>query len=87
MHLGSYETLDAVVRRDRRRLALLLGYVRYSINPAVQAEAVQLAHHLAARLPNIVDLLLHPFSGAHGPTPALGESSTPQPWKTWKVHR
>ena len=61
---GSYETLEAVVRRDRRRLGALLGYVRYALNPALQAEAVRLGHHLSARLPAIVDYLIQPNPGA-----------------------
>ncbi len=60
---GSYETLEAVVRRDRRRLGALLGYVRYALNPALQAEAVRLGHHLSARLPAIVDFLIQPTPG------------------------
>ncbi len=63
---GSYETLEAVVRRDRRRLGALLGYVRYALNPALQAEAVRLGHHLSARLPAIVDYLIQPNPGARG---------------------
>lgn len=59
------------MRRDRRRLAHLLGYVRYSINPAIQAEAVQLGHHLTSRLPNIVDMLMHPFSGGRPDLPQI----------------
>ncbi len=57
------------MRRDRRRLAALLGYVRYALNPALQAEAVRLGHHLSARLPAIVDLLIQPSPGVPRPRP------------------
>ena len=52
------------MRRDRRRLGALLGYVRYALNPALQAEAVRLGHHLSARLPAIVDYLTQPTPGS-----------------------
>ena len=55
-----FEPLDAVLRRDRRRIPLLLDYVRYPHHPLVQAEAVRIAQFLAARIPNLVDLLLLP---------------------------
>lgn len=33
---ASYETLDGVLRHDRRRVPVLLDYVRYPHNPAIQ---------------------------------------------------
>ena len=39
---------------------MLLDYVRYPHNPLIQAEAVRIAQFLAARIPNLVDLLLLP---------------------------
>jgi hypothetical protein len=44
---ASYEPLDVVLRHDRRRIPLLLDFVRYPHNPAVQAEAVRIATHLS----------------------------------------
>ena len=40
---ASYETLDAVLRHDRRRIPVLLDFVRYPHNPAIQARAPPLA--------------------------------------------
>jgi hypothetical protein len=59
-------TLDAVLRHDRARLPLLLEYARYAHSPAIQAEALRLAATLAARVPNLVPLLLSapPAGGA-----------------------
>lgn len=62
---GSYEPLDAVLRHERQRIPLLLDYVRYPHNPAVQVEALRSALHLTQRLPNLVSLLLTaPTTGA-----------------------
>ena len=47
---ASYESLDVVLRHDRRRIPLLLDFVRYPHNPAVQAEAARLATHLSGEL-------------------------------------
>lgn len=64
-HSAPYESLDAVLRHDQRRIPLLLDYVRYPHNPALQAEAVRIATHLAERIPNLVPLLLNsPPTGA-----------------------
>ena len=57
-----YETLEAVLKRDLRRIPLLLDYVRYPYNPLLQAEAVRIAHFLTDRIPNLVDLLLPPLA-------------------------
>lgn len=46
---ASYETLDTVLRHDRRRIPMLLDFVRYPHNPAVQAEAVRITTHLSGR--------------------------------------
>jgi hypothetical protein len=58
--------LDAVLRHDRARLPLLLEYARYAHSPAIQAEALRLAATLAARVANLVPLLLSapPAGGA-----------------------
>ena len=62
---GSYEPLDAVLRHERQRIPLLLDYVRYPHNPALQVEALRAALHLTQRLPNLVSLLLTaPTTGA-----------------------
>ena len=47
---ASYEPLDVVLRHDRRRIPLLLDFVRYPHNPAGQAEAVRIATHLSGGL-------------------------------------
>ena len=36
-----------MLKHDSRRIPLLLDYVRYPYNPAIQAEAVRIASHLA----------------------------------------
>lgn len=38
---ASYETLDSVLRHDRRRIPVLLDYVRYPHNPAIQVGCCQ----------------------------------------------
>ncbi len=61
-----YETLEAPLRRDRRRLVTLMDYVRYEVNPAIQVEAIRITHALAERLPTLLDMLLPPSApGAH----------------------
>lgn len=61
-----YETLEAPLRRDRRRLVTLMDYVRYEVNPAIQLEAIRITHALAERLPTLLDMLLPPTApGAH----------------------
>ena len=57
---GGYEPLDALVRRDVRRLGALLDFTRYSPRPAIQAEALRLARLLTPRLPSAVAALLQP---------------------------
>eukprot|EP00887_Chlorella_sp_A99_P002898 scaffold6.g2898.t1 len=65
---GVYETLDGVLRHDRRRVPTLLDYARYPHNPAVQAEAVRIAAHLSDRVSNLVALLENaPGGGASAP--------------------
>lgn len=64
---ASYETLDAVLRHDRARIPLLLEYVRYPHNPALQVEALRLAEVLARRGPNMVPFLLN--APSDGPVP------------------
>jgi len=62
---GSYETLDTVLRRDRRCLRHLLNWIKYPHNPAIQAEVIVLTHLLVLRMPNIVSLLLSVPSSVH----------------------
>ena len=50
--------LDEVLKVDARRLPLLLSFVGYSINPAVQLATAQLAHMISARQGNLADILL-----------------------------
>ena len=50
--------LDEVLKVDARRLPLLLSFVGYSINPAVQLATVQLTHMISARQGNLADILL-----------------------------
>lgn len=54
---GVFSTLDEVVAGDPGLVATLLGFVRYEYNPAVQGEALRLAHALSARLPDLLPLL------------------------------
>ncbi len=54
---GLYQTLEEMLAADPRLVAGLLGYVRYPYNPAVQAEALRIAGHLSARLPDLLPLL------------------------------
>lgn len=54
---GLYQTLEEVLAADPRFVATLLGYVRYAFNPGLQAEALRVAGHLAARLPDLLPLL------------------------------
>ncbi|KAL4457392.1 hypothetical protein ABPG75_012257 [Micractinium tetrahymenae] len=68
-HSASYEPLDVVLRHDRKRIPMLLDFVRYPHNPAVQAEAVRIATHLSERIPNLVPLLLN--SPPTGNVPAV----------------
>ncbi|KAK9838304.1 hypothetical protein WJX81_003260 [Elliptochloris bilobata] len=62
-----YETLDGPLRRNRRRLVALIDYVRYEVNPAVQAEAVRVTRALAERLPALLDMLLPPTAPGEPP--------------------
>lgn len=62
---GSYETLDTVLRHDRRCLGYLLNWIRYPHNPAIQAEVIVLTHLLVLRMPNIVSLALSVPSSVH----------------------
>ncbi len=52
--------MDALVRRERRWLPAMLGWVAYTPNPAIQAESLRLAVVLSERLPQLPDLLLRP---------------------------
>jgi len=62
---GSYETLDTVLRHDRRCLGHLLNWIKYPHNPAIQAEVIVLTHLLVLRMPNIVSLALSVPSSVH----------------------
>ncbi len=59
---GFYETLDGIIKRDRRWLPSLLDYVCYAPNPAIQAQAVHITLTLNQRLPQLPDLLLQPIA-------------------------
>ena len=59
--------LDEVLKVDARRLPLLLSFVGYSINPAVQLATVQLAHMISARQGNLADILLQHSTVSSGP--------------------
>ena len=65
--------LDEVLKVDARRLPLLLSFVGYSINPAVQLAAVQLAHMISARQGSLAEILLQHStvsSGSRSPAAA-----------------
>lgn len=59
---GFYETLDGIIKRDRRWLPSLLDYACYAPNPAIQTQAVHIALILNQRLPHLPDLLLQPIA-------------------------
>ena len=52
------ETLDAVLKRDTRRVSKLISCVGYTSSSAVQLEAIHLTQFFAARQPNLVDTLV-----------------------------
>ena len=58
---AGFDTLDGVIRRDRRWLPSLLDYVSYTPNPALQVEAAKIAAILVDRLPHFPDLLMQPL--------------------------
>ena len=60
--LAGFDTLDGLIRRDRRWLPPLLDFANYTPNPALQVEAVKIAAILVDRLPHFSDLLLQPAS-------------------------
>ena len=69
--LAGFDTLDGLIRRDRRWLPPLLDFANYTPNPALQVEAVRIAAILVDRLPHFPDLLLQPVStGEPLPLPA-----------------
>ena len=49
---AGFDTLDGLIRRDRRWLPSLLDYVSYTPNPALQVEAAKIAAILVDRLPH-----------------------------------
>lgn len=57
---AGFDTLDGLIRRDRRWLPSLLDYVNYTPNPALQVEAAKIAAVLGDRLPHFPDLLMQP---------------------------
>jgi hypothetical protein len=62
---AGFDTLDGLIRRDRRWLPSLLDYVNYTPNPALQVEAAKIAAILVDRVPHFPDLLMQPLgSGA-----------------------
>ncbi len=58
---AGFDTLDGLIRRDRRWLPSLLDYVSYTPNPALQVEAAKIAAILVDRLPHFPDLLMQPL--------------------------
>ena len=58
---AGFDTLDGLIRRDRRWLPSLLDYVSYIPNPALQVEAAKIAAILVDRLPHFPDLLMQPL--------------------------
>ncbi len=52
------ETLDAVMKRDSRRISKLISCVGYTSNSAVQVEAIRLTHFFAARQATLADTLV-----------------------------
>ncbi|KAL0044481.1 hypothetical protein WJX82_009054 [Trebouxia sp. C0006] len=52
------ETLDAVLKRDSRRISKLISCVGYTPNSQVQLEAIRLTHFFAARQPTLADTLV-----------------------------
>jgi len=58
---AGFDTLDGLIRRDRRWLPALLDYVNYTPNPALQVEAAKIAAILVDRLPHFPDLLMQPL--------------------------
>ncbi|CAK0757624.1 hypothetical protein CVIRNUC_002556 [Coccomyxa viridis] len=65
--LSGFDTLDGLIRRDRRWLPPLLDFANYTPNPALQVEAVKIAAILVDRLPHFSDLLLQPASAGGYP--------------------
>ena len=58
---AGFDTLDGLIRRDRRWLPALLDYVSYTPNPALQVEAAKIGALLVDRLPHFPDLLMQPI--------------------------
>ena len=52
------ETLDAVMKRDSRRISKLISCMGYTSSSAVQVEAIRLTHFFAARQPTLADTLV-----------------------------
>jgi len=63
------ETLDAVLKRDSRRISKLISCVGYTPNSQVQVEAIRLTHFFAARQPTLADTLVQQ-------KPTAGEEKT-----------
>jgi len=63
------ETLDAVLKRDSRRISKLISCVGYTPSSAVQVEAIRLTHFFAARQPTLADTLVQQ-------KPTAGEEKT-----------
>lgn len=55
---GHLERLEGVLRRDRRRLAALLDFVRYPHHAGIQTEAILMAQILSDRVENLVAFIL-----------------------------
>ena len=68
---AGFDTLDGLIRRDRRWLPSLLDYVNYTPNPALQVEAAKIAAILSDRLPHFPDLLMQPAGSGESAAPYL----------------
>lgn len=80
--IGMYAPLDAILTQ-RQTLRLLLEYVSYSHNPALQLLALRVAHRLVPRVPAVVDVLLEQGYGAAGWQAGVGctaQMKLSRPW-------
>ena len=72
------EPLEAGFRSNRNLVVAALGYAQYPYSQEVQAEAVKLAQHFTARIPNLLECLNLPGKGEACSLPsnfALGSST------------
>ena len=73
---AGFDTLDGLIRRDRRWLPYLLDYVNYTPNPALQVEAARIAAILVDRVPHFPDLLMQPLGSGEPASPNLPMTAT-----------